>query len=125
MNKQRLIELAEHIESLPRGEFDMSFYLYEAKCGTVACIAGHATLLYADEWKKSKFINGHTESAFTEAMKALELCSGEAFALFAPDTPSASCSATPVARNFVSRERAAKQLRHLAETGEVNWMATP
>jgi hypothetical protein len=73
MNKERLLILADHIEKRPMAyaddaddaenteypdvnpenadnvAFNMYSYIIEGSCGTAACIAGHACLLWKDE----------------------------------------------------------------------------
>lgn len=42
MNTERLLRLAEHIESLPAEQFDMETWGQQSECGTVCCAFGHA-----------------------------------------------------------------------------------
>ena len=41
MNKERLEQLADHLEKLPPEKFSMDLW-----CGTTCCIAGHTNLLF-------------------------------------------------------------------------------
>lgn len=44
MNKSRILALANHIESLPEGDFSMVDWIHP--CGTPQCVAGHAVALF-------------------------------------------------------------------------------
>lgn len=52
MNKERMLQLAEHVESIGKGETDGTFYMHAAlanesdECGAVGCLAGHAVFLF-------------------------------------------------------------------------------
>lgn len=47
MNLERMKILRDHIAALPEEQFDMSDWKREEECGTVACIAGWACILFS------------------------------------------------------------------------------
>lgn len=122
MNTENILRLAEFLEALPQGRFNMASwarsrtgqYLYlegpvEAaiECGTVCCIGGWGVLLF-DIGDSSKGV-----------AKKLGLGdpNGE------PPDPIASELFFPKSEAINERDphKAARVLRHLAETGEVDW----
>lgn len=122
MNKTNVLALAAAIEAdtIPHISFSLNFWLEPAanmadhddydttSCGTVACIAGYGHLVSGGtlaDW------NGSPPVAAW-----LDLTVSEATHLFTP--------ALDRAYSTVTREQAGKVLRHLAETGEVDWEAT-
>lgn len=42
MNAERLLRLADHLDTVPAVVFDMTQWAMRADCGTVACALGHA-----------------------------------------------------------------------------------
>lgn len=116
MNKENILKVADAIEqhSIPTLGFNMNWWGYTFdptkpenqkhdksghNCGTVACIGG---------WTETLFKT-------TDARSALELPTSVATQLFYPDQNGApqAYEATPV--------HAVRVLRHLAETGKVDW----
>ena len=89
-----LEKLAAHLRQVPRKEFEVDTWFDETPCGTKACIAGHAALLFPsrlkrvmyEEWENSKYYevtNRKTgtidEIAFADAFRidredAIDLC---------------------------------------------------
>lgn len=123
MNKERILALADLIERQPfANEFDApeGFGMVSAEhaCGTPSCIAGWA---YWEAQGRPQIIN----TDYQVAAEYLGLAPPEtswiespADRLFFPGHPDANVhragwNATPA--------QAATVLRHLAETGEVNW----
>lgn len=49
LNKENIGVLINHLKELPPENFDMADWIVERSCGTVACIAGYAALLRAEE----------------------------------------------------------------------------
>ena len=86
-----MLELADYLENLedPR-TFDMSCYVEQNKCGTTACVAGHAIMLFGDEKQRAEMstrgVDGLTFYPFRVAQEMLELTNAEAIRLFAPGT---------------------------------------
>lgn len=132
MNKKRILKLADVIET-EAGQhglgFNMDTYLNSVdkdisghNCGTVACIAGWTTFLFDPRGRlrsparaSKDAIAANNSSTRTgdfhnTAGDILGLTEIEANELF---LPSAFDDPTPA--------QAAKVLRHLAETGEVEW----
>lgn len=114
MNKEYILELADFLETIQPGAesgFNMNWYMNKNcndysghKCGTVACIAGWIALR-----------DGQEEPAewYTKyGAKKLGIDLDLAFKLFSPRRIWAY-DATP--------QQAAIVLRHLANTGEVDW----
>lgn len=99
----RILMLADEIEKPTKGwDLDMSILYQHRSCGTSACIAGHALLMFDP---KAIFIG--------DAEPILGLDAARANALFKPknwDHP-----------KYNNRRRAARVLRHLATTGNVDW----
>lgn len=121
MNKERILALAEKIEKLPHrnrevGGFTMvSYTRTDGECRTPACIAGHAVF----EFDKAQWeILGSRDFPHTAdiANYLLDLdYNTQGMELFYP-TDRHWSDITPV--------QAASVLRHLAETGEVDWAAS-
>ena len=75
MNKDNLLRMADHIETIPQKDFDMELYrkgtpIYPTtecniECDTVGCAVGHCTILDSDNVKKN-FINSHGNINFPE-----------------------------------------------------------
>lgn len=106
MNKERLELLAAHLEKLPKKKFDMWAY-----CGTACCIAGHAHIIAGGE--SYDYENAiRADDVFDTARDWLGLSYGSAKRLFLPheDEPYKS---TP--------QQAASVVRHLKDTGKVEW----
>ena len=47
-----LEKLAVHLRTVPTKEFDMETWITDTPCGTSACIAGHAALLFPERFKR-------------------------------------------------------------------------
>lgn len=76
INKERIKALADRIESIPDQDdlqvgFNMRSY-YEIRCGTTACIAGHAILMFGTEDQVNRLVNS-LGGAFGDAMEILGL----------------------------------------------------
>lgn len=49
MEIAKLLKLADHLEALPSGVFDMEQWRYKgSECGTVACAVGHAADIFPE-----------------------------------------------------------------------------
>jgi hypothetical protein len=86
-------------------------------CGTVACIAGHAVLI--DH-------NVNAEPTYEEAQKLMNTAFlGEARQILGLDYDTAYelffAREAPISRHRIKSDQAVRTLRHLAETGEVDW----
>ena len=128
MNTERIDELIEHIADLPINEpvvgFNMTTVAYATlpnhrthdtsgwNCGTTACIAGHALLLKGDNINRLIWTDAGV--LMEEAREWLGLDHDQANVLFA-DRPYG------VAMSSVNPGMALRTLRHLRETGVVNW----
>lgn len=140
MNIERINELADHIEGLTwvdigfkdddgvrerawRGElFSMRSWTYldsDYRCETPACMAGHCVALFGG----GAYRRNDPEY---NAMRLLGLSEDQAIELFSPGGEHADFTITTDSDpRFISPARAAAQLRRVAETGEVDWSATP
>ena len=130
MNRENVLKLADVVE---RSEtFDMIVYWqvrpHDARrCGTPACIAGHAAALFFEE--HGRYVQRHPDggiyASHTEQTAALFLGingdRGQQIELFCPRYEDASCDAFPSEPGWISADRAAAVLRHFAETGEIDW----
>ncbi len=127
VNTENVMALAAFLEELPEHSdrhFDMNCWLVEDHhgdtefgtdgCDTAGCIAGWAYVLAKEAgMPEANFPNGAlpSEIRFTATM-FLGLGWSQSRALFLPDV---------VDLSKVSVEDAIKVLRHLADTGEVDW----
>lgn len=145
MNVERLTKLAEWLENGAPHEnitFDMTttikFKVFNpedehetARCGTVCCIAGAAVQFFHEDFEhfvwcgiRRGYVTGDAnEDEYSwslvsdEAMRLLDLPDGTAKRLFAP-----SFGAELI--RFSDPAWAARTIRHLIATGEVDWQAT-
>lgn len=120
MNKENVLAVADAIEkhSIPDLGFNMGALIetgytdmYGTDCKTVACIAGWALCL-----KNNLPATPVAFSIMTEAGDWLDLTTAQQYLLF--------CSPTPekyVEFGEKTPAQAVAVLRHLAETGEVDW----
>ena len=125
MNKDRILRLAERVEKMPHLSdagyplsptarvFSMHKYYFD--CGAPACIAGHAEVMAEEEYGKNFGVGNffHTPQNTADYLElgydiATELCEPSGFGALTRITP----------------QHAAACLRHLVETGEVEWGAT-
>jgi len=107
MNKERILKLADVIENAPHQPIPprgtpkrklAGFNMSNWHCGTVGCIAG---------WAREIFGEGPYD--------ALDLEFWQADALYVPHGPT----------HDIQPHHAAAVLRHLAETGKVDWTVQP
>lgn len=115
MNTDNIRRLADVIEAEPHTDreaasgFTMMCFFHT--CGTPACIAGWAdTLSGADDWSGAT----RTDCVEERAAKWLGLAASQAYALFWGGTEIKDLKS-------VSPTHAASVLRHLADTGRVDW----
>ena len=123
MNKERIMEIADLIETgHERMVFDMGVFGDEHPCGTAACIAGWTVARFGEN-DDTKEIDHRRPvlnfDVFDDALSVLGLSFPEARQLFAPNEERDGVSMTEV-----TASHAVRTLRHLAETGEVDWRAT-
>ena len=133
MNVDRIREMAAYLRQPlpPTRRFDMSIYGdsfiapgNDAPCGTVACIAGHAVMLFGDalQFELRQRAEGDprsdierlvatTGSVPDQAQKLLDLANWEASALFCPVGDLTGITASD----------AADTLEHFADTGRIDW----
>jgi hypothetical protein len=120
MNKERILQLADHLDNLPPTEpgFYMGSWFQPVdenldgdstevirnECGTAACIAGHALRYFEDVPVKFSY-------PALAAGEILDLTYGQGDDLFTPFNH----------MNETDPHKAARVLRHLAATGEVEW----
>ena len=94
--------------------FDMSVYSHTGD--TSGCIAGHAAALAGADLANYSHLNLHDT-----ARAWLGLSEEQANTLFAPVEVEADCAARETDHNFVTKRHALAVLRHLADTGNVDW----
>ena len=120
MNKVRLLELADHLETLTHHPddglydevigsekfFNLSAYTFE--CEAPACIAGHAAAMFSDLYD----VDIHDEAELV-----LDLTTKQADNLFLPSLHKV------IAKRMidVTPQEAAKVVRHFAETEKIDW----
>ena len=95
MNKANILKLADYIES------EESFNMKDHK----RCFIGQASKCFGED----------------NIASALNLTTNQFVLLTTPEFPYADYYVKPTERGFISRHRAVRQLRRLAETGEVDW----
>ena len=123
MNKERIRHLADVIERQPDAQaklgagFCMRKFFHE--CGTPACIAGWAHALFSDPVDDAL----HFRASYSDEILGLSRRQGDL--LFEPDNEHAYFGAVYGETGYVSAKRAAAVLRHLADTGEVDWSVRP
>ena len=114
MNKANVLKLAEYIEGLEPEQYDQRHVAHPhgSLCGTPACIAGHAAWLVGNwcRWGSRTF----------SARVWLDLSSFQADCLF--DSMPFGPFGTEPDISAPTPQDAAATLRHLAETGEVDWL---
>lgn len=144
MNIERLTAIAEWLENgAPHVRFDMSKgFAIEVDpndvtnvCGTSCCLAGAAVQFFDAPKEKTEelltevkdnedleddnyFVEYEWENIFNEAMQLLGLDHETAYALFRPDNGYGGLD------RFNDPAWAARTIRHLIATGEVDWAAT-
>ena len=109
MNKANILKLADHIEGLDLEEYDQSVFAHD--CGTPACIAGHAVFL-AGQWDQASVSR---VARLARRWLGLQRSDAESASVVLFDSHPLHPDETP------SPQEAAATLRHLAETGEVDW----
>lgn len=129
MDKQRILALADAIEgSAPPPIEGLEFYMNEwaqaRGCGTKGCIAGWALAMWAPNvWQRAlaegDMVHQYEEVTAT-ARELLGLDEFDASRLFLPGLY--GHEQWPQLRSsLVSNREAARTLRHLAESGWVDW----
>lgn len=130
MNVERLQQLAAHLRTLERTQFDMREWFMNRKpvstkdgwveydCGTPACIAGHAVAMFHELDLRAPLVEQlgmHTVCTLAEEL--LDLQMNQSIPLFMPPETSADgirmYDATP--------QQAAEVIEHFINTGEVDW----
>ena len=111
MNKDNILMLAEHLDTLSGAHFDQGHYAY---CGSPSCIAGHAVHL-SGQWLGEDGTRQLASEGIAIAREWLGLDGWTADELFTEHPRGV------LAENVSARD-AAVTLRHLALTGEVDWL---
>ena len=126
LNRDRIIQLANHLEQIGDEFFSMEDYEAMSGCELTHCIGGLAIILFTEDGF-SKF------SIFDRAMSLLGLDYRQAGCLFLPDPIRDTDNeknqpfyyrAVPGQPGYITRKHAIACLRNLAETGEVDWVGT-
>lgn len=122
MNSDRVRELADFIEK--SDTFEMNRY-FKDNPEVPCCIAGHAVALFNPE---ALIANNDDEPMIEDAARqALDIVDEPVIAvnLFHPDGDGVAWWAdTPSEREFITKSHAVKTLRHLADSGTVDWKKT-
>ena len=139
--KERILQLADHLEAMPRHQFSMECWLeptdepdedadpYSSKfggihnCETVGCIAGHAILLfYNPDGYHLPIDEPNFDMDFAgEAQYLLGLDDGQASALFSPSHSGDPRDDLQCEPKDVTNYDAAETLRNFADTETVHW----
>lgn len=113
VNRAACNELADFIASEKWG-FDMRTGFVRPACGSAGCIGGHAAALWPEIARDQEYHNGESYFDFTKLQQKLDIDYDTGFKL---------CYASPggPALHEVTRAMAVSTLRHLGETGEVDF----
>lgn len=131
-----ILMLLRTVEALEKGlpglEFDMKEVERRTSCGSISCIIGHVLAVnygsfqaqdFGADWRAKRY---HMEELENKAGQCLGLSPQEAHMLFFPDDYATNIGPTPF--NIGEREisdvtpyQAAKVLKYLAVTGNVDW----
>ena len=125
MNKERLLELADHVEALrhwpmedvldvPEGCFNMNRWRY--RCGAPACVAGHAVALWGNAEAPSSQLLG----ALGAATGLLDLDLRTARRLFTPQMGLCERAEEDYC-DAITPKTVAGVIRELVATGIVYW----
>lgn len=132
IQKERILALAQHLETLPRHQFNMERWIGHAaddtiveswetaSCDTIGCIAGHAVLLFADRGTPDNPAKFPADIA-AEAQRLLGLNEKQAFHAFTPTHGSDIRADIHCDYRDVTPSDAAEMLRGLAATGTAHW----
>jgi hypothetical protein len=116
MNKDRILALADLVERQPHSDyyadagFNMETYIH--KCGTPSCIAGWAIFTFGGRSDLDCASDRDTENR--DAGELLGIGEEQSYALFQP-------LHLEIPLRKITPKQSAATLRHLAETGEVDW----
>lgn len=119
VNVANLLALADVVDKSPT--FSMG-RVHE--CGTPACIAGHGLALFGCKLRGEGWGLSATDDLTLQAMLGLsEIQTSE---LFEPqlEDHGVEFDAGPGSFEYITSNHAAACLRHLAATGEVDWLGT-
>ena len=132
MDKQALLKLADHLDTVPTKGFDMGRFSsiingkvlsrehhhrnYE--CGIAGCIGGHAALVFPH---RLKLVLGSKKSGLLILIHNPEraIDSDDAFAVAFGLTDEQGCSVTRGGAEHTTPKLAAQALRNLVATGDV------
>lgn len=127
MNKERILELAHFMEkSLLK--FNMattqSYYVLDESCGTAGCIAGHAAILWRPvRIDAARF--GYNVIYHRCDIKSLQNLLGLNNEVFdSLIMPTLLNDGVSYATGGINKAWAIRTLRHLVDTGKVDWLAT-
>ena len=110
MNKQKVLALADYVEA--SSTFWMEEYFHA--CGTPACLAGHGARLFGK-------LDSRTSDLEEDVASELDIAERRANKLFRPVTYNFHFSADLNGEGYITKKHAVATLRHLAETGEVDY----
>lgn len=120
MNKENILAVADAIENLSISglKFDMCVSFYAENCQTVACIAGWAFVLEHGGVEKARKMGLYDVSYQAASWLGIDHTQQmELFRFHGRSIPELD----GLDLGDVTSEQAVKVLRHLAESGEVDW----
>ena len=139
MNQERLEQLASIVDKLETGrepgQFDMEEIIHvnpeQGDCGTPACLIGWTLSLFGYDDAVYNYeiddipITDPTlgwSAGWAKARELLDLTYAQADELFCPMKESIHYLARPAdGDRFITAKRAAAAIRHMADTGHVDW----
>ena len=114
MNTNEILDLADYMEALSPEKYDQAFWFHG--CNTPSCIAGHC--VSRKGWKKIGI--GVVKKG--EKIGSVNKTAGDILGL-EKELADRLFTSLPYIEGTPTPLDAAATLRHLAETGEVDWMA--
>ena len=125
MNKANILKVANDVDY--SSTFNMNAYTTANDCVSPGCIAGHAYCLASEAICKDR--DDHDYEGIALKYMGIPLDDHRAKSLLYPGRAYWGCGEYDYQsrygdRGHITREHAATCLRHLAETGKVDWVAT-
>lgn len=130
MNLERLEIIAQWLEAgAPHKDgvegFNMNYWNKERSCGSVCCIGGAVDQWFVEPSKRDNIVACGRASEIENIVRREESSAAEALGL---DSHEAICLFFPTDLiddlEYISPAWAARCIRHLMETGEVDWLGT-
>ena len=118
LHRERLLKLADFLDTLKRKQFDYSDYVteydYKNKCGTVCCAIGWCPAVFPEDWRwrRGVFVNSVGTKNGSTRHDWFGLSLSEFEYLFCPGDSGLPSNATP--------KRVAKHIRKFVESKAVS-----